>query len=491
MTATVPGAGAPARGWRPRRVDLARFAWYPAEVGAIYVLAVFLASGVSPFAMFRSLAVTVGIALLITLVATVLLLDAGRGGMLAFLVVVAILGPDTTVMLGLLLVAGCLAIAFDRLPRRTLTWGRVSGWLTTFTTILLVIVLAQGILGGRLTEAWGGGSTPAAAGDAGATGMRTGAPDIYVIVLDAYARPDMLLSEFGLDVSPFVDALRARGFDVATQSRSDYDRTDETLVSMLDMAPVDTVPGVGSAGPDTAETQQTLRLAINANVVFRRYRALGYTVVATGSGFEEVAIRGADVYLDDGQLNSFEWRLLADTGAGRLLDAIAPSFVGDELRSRLASAFSQLRSVAATSQRTPRLVIGHILSPHPPAVFGPNGEPRPVVLDRLYNSSGEDADGETQRQAYADQVTYLNRRLTETVDAILAAAKAPPVIILMSDHGSRIGAASGDPGDSDESHDTLFAALTPGFPKLYGDSPTPLIVFERLLSAYGGARSIP
>ena len=42
-----------------------------------------------------------------------------------------------------------------------------------------------------------------------------GLPDIYVVLLDAYPRADTLDNDFGYDNSPFLDGLRAEGFDVA------------------------------------------------------------------------------------------------------------------------------------------------------------------------------------------------------------------------------------------------------------------------------------
>jgi arylsulfatase A-like enzyme len=107
-----------------------------------------------------------------------------------------------------------------------------------------------------------------------------------------------------------------------------------------------------------------------------------------------------------------------------------------------------------------------------------------------FSDSGSSGLG-TDRQSYADQVSYLDSRLSETVDAILAAARRPPVIILMSDHGSRIGTAVVGPDTSDEGLDTFFAALTPGHPGLFGEEPTPLLVFDRLLSVYVGVASTP
>jgi hypothetical protein len=42
-------------------------------------------------------------------------------------------------------------------------------------------------------------------------------PDVYYFILDSYTRADLLKEAYGYDNSPFLDALRERGFYVATQ----------------------------------------------------------------------------------------------------------------------------------------------------------------------------------------------------------------------------------------------------------------------------------
>ena len=45
-------------------------------------------------------------------------------------------------------------------------------------------------------------------------------PDIYFIVLDGYARADVLAKYYGFDNGPFIGGLRQRGFQVSEASRS-------------------------------------------------------------------------------------------------------------------------------------------------------------------------------------------------------------------------------------------------------------------------------
>ena len=56
-------------------------------------------------------------------------------------------------------------------------------------------------------------------------------PDIYVIVLDDYARQDVLLNIYGEENSEFIDGPEKRGFYVASDSHSNSSMTAYTMAS--------------------------------------------------------------------------------------------------------------------------------------------------------------------------------------------------------------------------------------------------------------------
>jgi hypothetical protein len=89
---------------------------------------------------------------------------------------------------------------------------------------------------------------------------------------------------------------------------------------------------------------------------------------------------------------------------------------------------------------------------------------------------------------YVGQIQYLDGQVIETIDGILAASPEPPVILVLSDHGSGSGLNWGDlaHSDLDERSANLFAALTPGHPNLFPQDITLVNVFGRLLHGYFG-----
>jgi len=76
----------------------------------------------------------------------------------------------------------------------------------------------------------------------------------------------------------------------------------------------------------------------------------------------------------------------------------------------------------------PKFVFAHLVIPHHPFVFGPNGE----ALD--YDKNGVPEFSE-YKVKYPDQVTYINKRIEKIVDLILQTSPNPPIIIIQGDHG--------------------------------------------------------
>lgn len=60
-------------------------------------------------------------------------------------------------------------------------------------------------------------------------------PDIYYIILDSYGRSDLLARKFDYDNSQFLENLRQMGFYVADCAQSNYNRTDVSLASSLNL----------------------------------------------------------------------------------------------------------------------------------------------------------------------------------------------------------------------------------------------------------------
>ena len=85
------------------------------------------------------------------------------------------------------------------------------------------------------------------------------------------------------------------------------------------------------------------RHLINDNAVFAFLRGRGYGIDAVSSGFEEVALRQADRFIDTGQLSEVELLTFRHTGVGPIATVLAPDIFADQQRARIVRWFRRGR----------------------------------------------------------------------------------------------------------------------------------------------------
>ena len=309
------------------------------------------------------------------------------------------------------------------------------------------------------------------------------APDIYLLLLDGYVRADRMESLFGYDNAPFLAALESRGFDVASDSRSNYLATELTLSSMFNMTLLDT-----SSGDPNLKRLVRMRRLVNDAPVWSFLHDRGYETLAIGSGFETVTPRAVDRFIDTGQMNELEIVALRTTALGRLPAASAAA--SGQHRDRVIAVLRAAGDVAATSSNRRKFVFAHVPSPHVPVVFDAAGRPATADLATFYEEAAgaRGVSRDVYGVAYTAQVAHLNELVVATVDRIVKASATPPVIILFGDHGSASGLdwADLEHSDLDERTATLFAAYTPGRHELFGEAPTPVNLLGTLMNSYLG-----
>lgn len=260
-------------------------------------------------------------------------------------------------------------------------------------------------------------------------------PDIYYFILDMYTRADLLKSSFKYDNSDFVNALESRGFYVAACSQSNYTRTEISLVSSLNLSYLQELDPKFNDPKSIA--RRHLWDALKHNAVRYQLESMGYKTISFANGFPWSELDDAHLFLTPPPFSSgiteFETLFLQTTFArnledfGRLdLDQIS----GQNYRDRDLLVFNSMKDVARMAG--PKFVYTHLILPHPPFVFGPDGEyTNPADFwneKKLYPAN-------KFKLGYANQVTFVNTKLLEMIDAILSESKTPPIIILQGDHG--------------------------------------------------------
>jgi hypothetical protein len=327
-------------------------------------------------------------------------------------------------------------------------------------------------------------------------------PDIYFIVLDAYAREDILRQVFNYDNSELLDYLRSQGFYVADDSLANHAQTGLSLAAVLNMAYVpDLLPGMDPS----SENRDPLWELIQHSRVRQVLEDLGYTTVAFSTGLPGTEIQDADVFLTAGSLdealglsaiNAFEGMLVESTAAKLLTDGSAalPNFFPDLTypyrlhRARITNTFDQLERLPEMDG--PKFVFAHIIAPHPPFVFGAQGQA--VLRDQEFKlgftlgDAGAPVGGKAYIEDYRDQISYVDTRVIRVVESLLANSDTPPIIILQADHGPE--GRHPHVSYTQERMSILNSLFLPGLEDLpLQESLSPVNTFRLIFSEYFGA----
>jgi hypothetical protein len=251
-------------------------------------------------------------------------------------------------------------------------------------------------------------------------------PDVYFIILDKYGRSDALKTYYQYDNSEFITGLESLGFFVPDCSRSNYAFTVMSLSSQLNMAYVEDLTD--------APSLKTTRALIKNNIVHRVFEELGYTTIAFDMGFSWGNMTWFDQYYDQLPSNLDEWSidpftiLYMKTTIARFLFE-GSSNIGEQItltdfeqkadRTRLI--LEVLPEIPYLSG--PKFIYAHIITPHPPYLFNPDGSlvPDPEEIEPI--------------MGYKNQLAYIEPRIIDVVSQILKKSKVPPIIIIEGDHG--------------------------------------------------------
>lgn len=280
------------------------------------------------------------------------------------------------------------------------------------------------------------------------------APDIYYIILDGYPREDVLQEVYGYDNKDFIDTLTQMGFYVVGKSLSNYAQSVLSLASSLNFNYLD---ALGDGVVPGSEDRLWLLPMIQNNASRQELECLGYSVIAFETGFHATQIKDADIYFTHrqdvlselqafGELNGFEAMLIQSSAALIITDAtiILPKFLIPDVkvpfqnqREIILNILDRLKDIPEIPG--PKFVFAHIICPHKPYIFGPEGE---YIHPREMFTLGGDREGRTPEYhiiGYHNQITFINRRLEWLLPHIISRSETPPIIILQADHGGPLG----------------------------------------------------
>jgi hypothetical protein len=248
-------------------------------------------------------------------------------------------------------------------------------------------------------------------------------PNVFYIILDGYARADTLQRVCHCDNSEFLNFLRSRGFYVAEESCANYPMTFMSVASSLNMRYLDDEVKSPSYSAVYAMWDHPLAAQV--------LQSKGYRFVYMATNFRS-NLEGVDFVFQrkpSWLLNQFAESQLRNTALRVLESQMADQHLYE---------FEMLKQVPRIEG--PTFTFCHIIAPHPPYVFDRNGKVCADVPQSMFFKDGweqqQNPASESARQAYVEQLLYVNKRMEEVIDSILAQSKTPPIIMIQGDHGT-------------------------------------------------------
>jgi hypothetical protein len=303
---------------------------------------------------------------------------------------------------------------------------RAGGWLPTTTRVLnaVAVILVALNLGTIVIDAFTAARKSAAAlpAEAAPAPAPAGARDVVYIILDRYAGEQTLERYYGYDNTPFLDALRDRGFFVPESAWGNYPRSTHSMASSLNMRHLHFLRGQPGSDP------RPLAELYDAPAAARFLKARGYRYVNIGTWW---SVTREDPYADENielDAPSRFSSILVDTTmlkpfADRFGWLRRYSFRKTEFR-RSPFQFEQIARVGR--DRRPTFTFAHLLLPHEPFVFDRDGT---YLRARKLNSR-------SRATNYVNQLQHTNSRVLDLFDQLLAVPESQrPIIILQSDEG--------------------------------------------------------
>jgi hypothetical protein len=205
---------------------------------------------------------------------------------------------------------------------------------------------------------------------------------------------------------------------------------------------------------------------------------LGYKTIVFKNPWGRLVWEDASiVYRSSGTalLSPFEYMLLRTTMARVYFDfehAGSYNLTDYENYQDTRFALEKLPNIPNISE--PKFVFAHLIIPHSPFVFGPDGEYVNIPYDA---DAGNIYKWEDGKRGHTYAVTYINKVMLEILPQILRTSTTPPIIIIAADHGSPRGGV-------ENSVRILTAIYAPVAESHFYTTITPVNLFRILFNTY-------
>jgi hypothetical protein len=298
-------------------------------------------------------------------------------------------------------------------------------------------------------------------------------PDIYYIILDGYAREDILREFYNFDNSYFLDYLENKGFYIAPRSNSNYAWTFLSLPSSLNFKYINYL--ADDVGIDSNDLRIPYEMIKN-NHASQFLKEKGYLFVHFNSTWgATLSNKYADIEIgnEKGFFQDEYLRILVQTTALKFFDSI---IIEDLAKSHLYT-LKMLETIPELE--APTFTFVHLVLPHHPYLFDRNGN----VIHHATLLNQFQAHMWANKNEYIEQLIFVNNRMKGVIDTLLRKSSPPPIIIIQSDHGPQV------PGVDNETFirarmAILNAYYLPDKNHILYDSITPVNTFRLIFNYY-------
>jgi hypothetical protein len=269
--------------------------------------------------------------------------------------------------------------------------------------------------------------------------MDENAPDIVHILLDGYARQDILQDFFLYDNSPFLDTLKSMGFKVADRAQTPYYATFYVMSSVFNSQYMaDIIPETFKDAPASkaASARAYVRARVQKSNVILELKKNGYFIANNKSEFSPMWIRKTDrtFFNQKGVFNSLETNILTQSTFGIILHGVTSADI-------LRAIFDNENEKNLPS---PHFLFLHALAPHAPFDITAEGlSPGPAGIGRRLTEANafvrdDPVRREIYRKGYLEKLKFTNTVVLPYIRDLIANHKRPLIIILHGDHGSAL-----------------------------------------------------
>jgi hypothetical protein len=236
-------------------------------------------------------------------------------------------------------------------------------------------------------------------------------------------------------------------------------------------------------------TSQAIPYQIGSdNEVMNFIKSQGYLTVSFDSGWGFTRdMKSADLKLC-GDNKIFNSEFMITLVKNSMLNPIYVKVFETNKAEAILCIFEELPKITERTDQ-PIFAFAHIFSPHPPYIFGANGEIRNLKNIDPHLETVENLD----KEAFVNQLIFINKKTAEMVNQLLD-SENQPVIIIQSDHGTAFLIEAASDGWKNPTNEMIkeridninFIFLPKNIENIFSESTTPVNTFRILFNYYFG-----